>query len=86
MNNCNLQRSYVIFFIIFIVSCKQNPSTTPPIEFESFPKKTYVRDILEKIDWSKYVTNMGAPNVGGKSIIIKAYTDMKKKLCIGVEF
>ena len=50
------------------------------------PKKSYVRDILEKIDWSKYVTNMGAPNVGGKSIIIKAYTDMKKKLCIGVEF
>jgi len=41
------------------------------------PNKPYVRDVLEKIDWSKYVTNMGAPNVGGKSIIIKAYTEMK---------
>jgi hypothetical protein len=42
--------------------------------------KPYVREILEKIDWYEYVTNMGAPNVGGKSIIIKAYTDMKKKV------
>ena len=42
--------------------------------------KPYVREILEKINWSDYVTNMGAPNVGGKSIIIKAYTDMKKKM------
>jgi len=49
------------------------------------PKKPYVRDIIEKIDWSKYVTNMGAPNVGGKSIIVRAYSDMKKSLCIGVE-
>lgn len=39
------------------------------------PKKPYVRTVLENIDWSKYVTNMGAPNVGGKSIIIRAYTD-----------
>jgi hypothetical protein len=41
--------------------------------------KPYVREILEKINWSDYVTNMGAPNVGGKSIIIKAYTEMKRR-------
>jgi len=44
------------------------------------PNKPYVRKILESIDWSKYVTNMGAPNIGGKSIIIKAYTDYKKDM------
>lgn len=44
------------------------------------PKKPYVRDILESIDWSKYITNMGAPNIGGKSIIVKAYTDYKEKM------
>jgi len=43
-------------------------------------KKPYVRDILESIDWSKYVTNMGAPNIGGKSIIIKAYVEAKRDL------
>ena len=42
-------------------------------------RKPYVRDILEKINWNEYVTNMGAPNVGGKSIIIKAYTEMKRR-------
>jgi hypothetical protein len=41
--------------------------------------KPYVREILEKINWGDYVTNMGAPNVGGKSIIIKAYTEMKRR-------
>ena len=35
--------------------------------------KPYVRDILERIDWTPYITNMGAPNIGGKSIIVKAY-------------
>ena len=43
-------------------------------------KKPYVRNILEKINWDEYVTNMGAPNIGGKSIIIKAYTEMKKRV------
>ena len=43
------------------------------------PYKNYVREIFENIDWSKYVTNMGASNVGGKSIIIKAYTDYLEK-------
>jgi hypothetical protein len=44
------------------------------------PKQPYVRGILEGIDWSKYVTNMGAPNVGGKSIIIRAYSDALAKI------
>ena len=43
------------------------------------PHKDHVRKIFEDIDWSKYVTNMGAPNVGGKSIIVKAYSDYLKK-------
>jgi len=46
------------------------------------PKKPYVRKVLENIDWNKYVTNMGAPNVGGKSIIVKAYTETKNQLKI----
>lgn len=46
------------------------------------PNKTYVRAIFENIDWSKYVTNMGAPNVGGKSLIVKAYFDKKQELNI----
>lgn len=44
--------------------------------------REYVRDIFEKIDWSKYVSNMGAPNVGGKSLIVKAYIDKKRELKI----
>jgi hypothetical protein len=39
-----------------------------------------VRDIFEQIDWSKYVSNMGAPNVGGKSLVVKAYNDKKEEL------
>ena len=39
------------------------------------PHKPYVREVFEIIDWRKYVTNMGAPNLGGKSIIIKAYIE-----------
>lgn len=46
------------------------------------PKKDYVRSIFEQIDWSKYVSNMGAPNVGGKSLVVKAYADKKKELNI----
>lgn len=42
--------------------------------------KPYVRDILEQIDWTKYITNMGAPNVGGKSILVKAYIDKKREI------
>ena len=38
--------------------------------------------IFEQIDWKKYVTNMGAPNVGGKSLVVKAYSD--KKLDLGI--
>jgi len=41
-----------------------------------------VRSIFEQIDWGKYVSNMGAPNVGGKSLIVKAYEDKKKELKI----
>jgi hypothetical protein len=41
-----------------------------------------VTNIFEQIDWSKYVSNMGAPNVGGKSLVIKAYTEKKQELQI----
>lgn len=57
-----------------------SPDTTTHYLFKS--KKDYVRSIFEKIDWSKYVSNMGAPNVGGKSLVVKAYTDKKKELNI----
>jgi len=45
-------------------------------------KKDYVRSIFEQIDWSRYVSNMGAPNVGGKSLVVKAYSETKSKLNI----
>lgn len=57
------------------------PSNTTT-HFLFAPKKPYVRDIFEKIDWTKYVSNMGAPNVGGKSIVIQAYIETKKELGI----
>ena len=49
---------------------------------EIIENKDYVRDIFEQIDWSKYVSNMGAPNVGGKSLVVKAYNDKKCDLNI----
>ena len=55
-------------------------STTTHYLFKS--QKPYVRDIFEQIDWSKYVSNMGAPNVGGKSLVVKAYVDKKIELGI----
>ena len=45
-------------------------------------RKEYVRSIFEQIDWNKYVSNMGAPNVGGKSLVVKAYNDKKCDLNI----
>ncbi len=57
-----------------------SPETTTHYLFKA--KKTYVRSIFEQIDWSKYVSNMGAPNVGGKSLVVKAYEDKKKELKI----
>lgn len=57
-----------------------SPETTTHYLFKS--NKEYVRSIFEQIDWSKYVSNMGAPNVGGKSLVIKAYNDKKKELNI----
>ena len=45
-------------------------------------RKDYVRSIFEQIDWSEYVSNMGAPNVGGKSLVVKAYNDKKCDLNI----
>jgi hypothetical protein len=57
-----------------------SPDTTTHYLFKS--KKEYVRSIFEKIDWSQYVSNMGAPNVGGKSLVVKAYMDKKKELNI----
>lgn len=53
-------------------------NTTTHFIFSSH--KPYVREIFSQIDWSKYITNMGAPNIGGKSIIIQAYDDKKKEL------
>ena len=44
-------------------------------------KKPYVRELLEQIDWTKYISNMGAPNIGGKSVLVKAYSDIKKESC-----
>lgn len=57
-----------------------SPDTTTHYLFKS--KKEYVRSIFEQIDWNKYVSNMGAPNVGGKSLVVKAYTDKKRELNI----
>jgi hypothetical protein len=57
-----------------------SPDTTTHYLFKS--KKPYVRDIFEQIDWSQYVSNMGAPNVGGKSLVVKAYEDKKQELGI----
>jgi hypothetical protein len=57
-----------------------SPDTTTHYLFKS--NKDYVRSIFEQIDWSKYVSNMGAPNVGGKSLVVKAYTEKKKELNI----
>lgn len=54
--------------------------TTTHYLFKS--KKPYVRSIFDQIDWSKYVSNMGAPNVGGKSLIVKAYIEKKEELGI----
>jgi hypothetical protein len=57
-----------------------SPETTTHYLFKSH--KNYVRDIFESIDWSQYVSNMGAPNVGGKSLVVKAYEDKKMELKI----
>lgn len=55
-------------------------NTTTHYLFKS--NKPYVREILEAINWSDYVTNMGAPNVGGKSLLVRAYMDKKEELNI----
>ena len=57
-----------------------DPKTTTHYLFKA--NKDYVRDIFEQIDWSKYVSNMGAPNVGGKSLVVRAYNDKKYDLNI----
>jgi len=57
-----------------------SPQTTTHYLFK--PHKEYVRSIFEQINWKDYVTNMGAPNVGGKSLVVKAYSD--KKLDLGI--
>lgn len=54
------------------------PDTTTHYLFKS--KKPYVREVFESINWSKYVSNMGAPNVGGKSLVIKAYIERKEEM------
>lgn len=38
-----------------------------------------VREVMEKIakNWKNYVNNMGAPNLGGKSILVKLYEENK---------
>lgn len=57
-----------------------SPDTTTHYLFKS--KKPYVRNIFEQIDWNDYVSNMGAPNVGGKSLVVRAYTEKKAELNI----
>ena len=36
------------------------------------------KKIFENINWKNYITNMGAPNMGGKSLLVKAYEETKK--------
>jgi hypothetical protein len=55
-----------------------DPETTTHYVFKT--SKPYVRKIFETIDWSNYVTNMGAPNVGGKSLVVQAYNETKARL------
>lgn len=55
-------------------------NTTTHYLFKS--NKPYVREIMEQIEWMNYVSNMGAPNVGGKSLVVKAYMDKKLELNI----
>lgn len=55
-----------------------SPETTVHYLFK--PNRPYVRHILENVNWQKYISNMGAPNVGGKSILINAYTQKKAEL------
>ncbi len=52
--------------------------TTTHYLFKS--NEEYVRDVFETIEWSRYVSNMGAPNVGGKSLVVKAYTERKAEM------
>ena len=54
------------------------PETTTHYLFK--PRQPYVRQVFESIDWKRYVSNMGAPNVGGKSLVVKAYTERKKEM------
>lgn len=55
-----------------------SPNTTVHYLFKQH--QPYVRHIIENIDWQKYITNMGAPNIGGKSILVEAYIQKKKEL------
>ncbi len=59
-----------------------DPETTTHYVFKT--SKPYVRKVFESIDWSNYVTNMGAPNVGGKSVVVQAYSETKARL--GLDF
>ena len=42
--------------------------------------KKYVREVFESVIWSDYVNNMGEPNMGGKSLLVRAYKDTKIRL------
>jgi hypothetical protein len=55
-------------------------SDTSTTHYVFASRKPYVRTVFESIDWKDYVSNMGAPNVGGKSLIVKAYVNAKEKL------
>jgi len=60
VNDYNLKLFFIILFFIFISSCKENPSLTPPIEDELFPNKDFVIDnmtgniIYTEIDTSDF--------------------------------
>lgn len=55
-----------------------SPDTTTHVLIKT--RTPLVRSIFEHIDWQPYIVNMGAPNVGGKSLIVKAYEHTKQSL------
>ena len=42
--------------------------------------KPYTRTVFENIVWSNFIYNMGAPNIGGKSVLINAYQTTKDNM------
>lgn len=66
---------------IHVCDMSEVPSTTTT-HYLFKAHKPYVRYVFENVNWKKYVSNMGAPNVGGKSLVVKAYKETKQELKI----